>query len=120
MNGLLHTMCVLRTRYPPGLSAGEKESRISPNPCRNCRGKPGEKLRGGTVQERWHKRLSPTQTWPKRSTRDEHTIYLPSSLQSQGKKGPNLYMYILDMHYNHEVQTLSPKYLVCFYLLLLL
>lgn len=67
-------MCVLRTCYPPGLFAGEKESRISPSPCRSCRGKPGEKLRGGTVQERWHKRLLLPQTWAKRSTHHDDTI----------------------------------------------
>lgn len=77
-----HVMCVLRTCYPPGLSAGEKESRTSPNPCRSCRGKPGEKLRGGTVPGRWHKRLTLIQTSPKLSIHNDYSIYLYSSLES--------------------------------------
>ncbi|KAM9436562.1 uncharacterized protein Hap1MRO34_000988 isoform 2-T2 [Clarias gariepinus] len=48
----------LRACYPPGLSAGEKESRISPKPCRSSKGKPGGKPRGDTAHGRCHKRRS--------------------------------------------------------------
>lgn len=65
-------MCILRTCYPPDLSVGGNESRISPNPCRSCREKPGEKLRDDTAQERWHKPLSLPQSLRRRSTPDQH------------------------------------------------
>lgn len=66
-NVFISSMCILRTCYPPDLSAGENESRIFPNPCRSCREKPGEKLRDDTAQERWQKPLSQPRTSRHRS-----------------------------------------------------